>query len=300
MRCFFQAYDAGLSAGVTDGIISCLDRGPLAGVGIIMGAPHDAGAVALLAARKNIALSVHLNLLEGRSVAPSRLIRPLVGEDGRFCHSLGSLAAELFFSGRKKKRLLQAIETEFRAQIERFAAFAPERPLRLDSHLHVHVLPPLRSLLLALVREYRAGYVRVPAELFHLAAAPPPEQVMGHARRSLLACWAFPLYSLLAAEGVAGSDFFVGAFASGSMTLDKLRASLRAILRKGTSRNSIEIMVHPGGLAAGEHPAADRVRYRVHYTADARAAERNLLISPALADMLESLGVVPYFPAVDK
>ena len=143
MRCFFQADDAGLSAGVTDGIISCLDRGPLAGVGIIMGATHDAGAGALLAARKDIALSVHLNLLEGRAVAPSRLIRPLVGEDGRFCHSLGSLAAELFFSGRKKKRLLQAIETEFRAQIERFAAFAPERPLRLDSPLHVHVLPPL-------------------------------------------------------------------------------------------------------------------------------------------------------------
>ncbi|MDR2744152.1 MAG: ChbG/HpnK family deacetylase, partial [Desulfovibrio sp.] len=172
--------------------------------------------------------------------------------------------------------------------------------LRLDSHLHVHVLPPLHSLLLALVREYRACYVRVPAELFHLPAASPLEQVMGHARRSLLARWAFPLYSLLAAEGVAGSDFFVGAFASGLMTLGKLRDSLRAVLRKGTSRSCIEIMVHPGGLAAGENPAAFRAQYRGFYTADARAVERNLLVSPALTDMLESLGVVPYFPAADK
>jgi predicted glycoside hydrolase/deacetylase ChbG (UPF0249 family) len=299
VRCFFQADDGGLSAGVTDGIISCLGRGPLAGVGVIMGAPHDAGAIALLAARKNIALSVHLNLLEGHAVASPQLIPQLAGKDGRFCHSLGTLAAELFFSGRKKQ-LIRAIETEFRAQIERFLAFAPERPLRLDSHLHVHVLPPLRSLLLALVREYRVRYVRVPAERFHLPAVSPPGQIMGHARRSLLACWAFPLYSLLAAEGVASSDFFVGAFASGRMTLDKLRASLRAVSRKGTSRNSIEIMVHPGGLAAGEKPAAVRERYRGFYTADARAAERNLLVSPALMAMLESLGVVPYFPAVDK
>jgi predicted glycoside hydrolase/deacetylase ChbG (UPF0249 family) len=300
VRCFFQADDGGLSAGITDGIISCLGRGPLAGVGIIMGAPHDARAVSLLAARENIALSVHLNLLEGHAVAPLRLIPPLVGKDGLFRHSLGSLAAELFSPGRKKKRLLQAIETEFRAQIERFIALAPERPLRLDSHLHVHVLPPLRSLLLGLVREYRASYVRVPAELFHLPAAPLLRQVMGHARRSLLARWAFPLYHLLAAEGVASSDFFVGAFASGFMTLDRLRASLRAVSRKGTSRSSIEIMVHPGGLAAGENPAAVREQYRGFYAADARTAERNLLVSPALTDMLASLGAVPYFPAVDK
>jgi predicted glycoside hydrolase/deacetylase ChbG (UPF0249 family) len=299
VRCFFQADDGGLSHGITNGIMACLDKGPLAGVGVIMGAPHDAQAVALRA-RDNIALSVHLNLLEGRPVANPETIGPLIGKDGRFIHTLGTLARDLFLAGRAKQRLLRAIETEFRAQIERFISLAPERPLRLDSHLHIHVLPPLRPLLLALIREYRADYVRVPAEIFHLPAASPLEQATGQARRALLACWASPLYPLLAAEGVATSGFFAGAFAGGAMTLKKLEVVLRAVLRRAATepeKNTVEIMVHPGGLEAGEEARAVNASYRGFYASRARAAEREMLTSPALSAMLASLGVVPYFPA---
>ncbi|MDR2574402.1 MAG: ChbG/HpnK family deacetylase [Desulfovibrio sp.] len=295
MRCFFQADDGGLCAGVTEGIVSCLDRGPLAGVGIIMGAPHDAEAAALLGTREHIALTIHLNLLEGRPAAPPRRIPSLAGKDGCFHHSLATLAAELFFGGRTRKNLFNSIEMEFRAQIERFRALLPGRPLRLDSHLHVHVLPPLRPLLRILIREYGVSYVRVPAELFHIPAAPPAEQIAGQTRRALLAAWASPLRALLEAEGVRSGDFFVGAFASGRMTLDKLRASLLAVRRKGAGGETVEIMVHPGGLRSGEE-ADVKPAYRGFYASAARETERNMLASPALPALLESLNMIPYFP----
>ncbi|MDR1777377.1 MAG: ChbG/HpnK family deacetylase [Desulfovibrio sp.] len=304
LRCFFQADDAGLHADVTEGIVSCLGKGPLAGVGVIMGAPHDARAVALLAARGDIALTAHLNLLEGFAVAPPRRIPELVGKDGRFCHSLASLTAGLYWPGRGKKALLRAVETEFRAQIERFSSLTSGLPLRLDSHLHIHALPPLRPMLRRLIQEYRPSYLRVPAELFHLPRVCAAEQAAGQARRALLACWASPLRRLLADEGIATSNFFVGAFASGALTLDKLRVSLQAVSQANANRGGgealVEIMTHPGGIAPDAKVHADaaiRPGYRGFYTSRARAAERQLLTSPTLGGMLRLMNVTPYFPA---
>jgi len=284
VRCFLHADDCGITRSATNDILECLDKGPLGSAGILTGGAFAAEAFAALAARPGVQAGAHLNLLEGRSTAPAAALPDLIGPDSLFRHSLASLWAALSLSppgGRK--RLLSQIRTEFSAQIDMFRSRLPALPLRLDGHLHIHALPPLRELLRELLREYCPAYVRVPLEPPHSAPAPPGLKIGGGLRRALLACWSGPLAALLDAEGVPHNRFLVGAFASGSLTFPRLRASLAAVRAMASPGDLVEIMVHPGGLAPGEKAPEIRKAHRAFYASSGRRAEKSLLLSPELS-----------------
>jgi predicted glycoside hydrolase/deacetylase ChbG (UPF0249 family) len=286
VRCFLHADDCGITRSATNDILECLDRGPLAGASVMTGGAFAKEAFAALAARPGVLAAVHLNLLEGAPTAPASAL-PGLTQDGLFRHSLGSLYALLRFSppGRGK-RLLSEIRTEFSAQIDSFRAQLPAFPLRLDGHLHVHALPPLGTLMRELVREHAPAYVRVPLEPFHNPPAPLGLKSGGHLRRALLALWSGPLAAMLDAEGAPHNRFLIGAFASGSLTLERLRVSLAAARRAAKPGELAEIMIHPGGLGAGEKAPDLKKPYRSFYASPGRKAEKNLLLSRELAEEL--------------
>lgn len=261
----------------------------------MMGGEYAKEALAALAQRPHVMAAVHLNLLEGAPVAPPADIPELVGQDGLFRFGLLQLSAMLCTLGpRRKKRLLNNIRTEFSAQIDLFRTLLPNAPLRLDGHLHIHALPLLGGVLRELIHEYPISYVRVPGELPHKAPAPLPLRVGGSLRRGLLSFWAGFLRRLLEQEGIAHSAFFVGAFASGHLTLPRLQASLDAIRQVAGPEDSVEIMVHPGGLAPGEKASQLKEAYRGFYTSPAREVEKTLLLSPELRQIMGAPLIAPH------
>ncbi len=294
MRCFLHADDCGLTRGITESILACLDAGALASTSVMMGGAYAKEALAALGQRPSAAAGVHLNLLEGAPVSPAASLPELAGKDGLFRHGLMSLAAMIrTLNKRRKQRLLSEARTEFSAQIDLFRGLLPGVPLRLDGHLHIHALPELRGVVRELLREYPVTYVRVPYEPYHSSPAPLLLQVAGGLRRGLLAFWSSGLREMLDETGVPHNRFLAGAFASGSLTLPRLRASLEAINRTATPDDCVEIMVHPGGLAPGEEAPHLKSAYRNFYLSEGRNTERALLLSPELRELLGGSLVAP-------
>ena len=84
MRIRVHADDFGVSRGVSDAILQCIDEGPVEGTSIIANGAAFDYAVAALRARPRVAISVHLNLIEGQPV--------IFGEDHR---DLAALEAQV-------------------------------------------------------------------------------------------------------------------------------------------------------------------------------------------------------------
>jgi predicted glycoside hydrolase/deacetylase ChbG (UPF0249 family) len=123
MRVILHADDCGLSRGISEDILRCLKRGPLASTTLMTGGEYAAEAADALNAMPGVRTALHLNLLEGRSTAPPASVAPLVNANGFFRHSPGGLCAALSLSPpRRKKALLSAIRTEFSAQADWFLA----------------------------------------------------------------------------------------------------------------------------------------------------------------------------------
>ena len=312
MRCLPVADDCGVSQGVTETILHCIDAQSLRGTSILAGGCYAQQAAAKLAERlcersleqisapepqpmpqrQSLYLGVHLNLLEGKAMAPVSALPLLVDERGNFRHTLASLWRLLTFSSaRKKAALLEQAELEFSAQIDfvRAAMLVNERalpPLYLDGHLHVHIIPGLRPVLLSIADKYSVAHVRVPAEPRYILPASVNLQCTGTLRHELLVHWSRPLHAALRGRGVSTPDFFIGAFCSGSMTLQRLKAGIARVHRLAKHSDPVvEIMFHPGGFSEPERctsllaGATEKLPYTAFYRSPNRKIESDLLLS---------------------
>lgn len=202
-----------------------------------------AGAVALAAELPTLGVGVHLTLSEGRPLLPPGRLPHLTRADGSFHDRV----LPLVLAWRAGRLLTEEAQAEWRAQIER-ALQAGIRVSHLDSHKHVHLLPPLLPAIIALAREYRVPYVRLPLPPLTRSAA---RRAPGFAALRLLAMHA---RRRLREAGVAFPDHFFGFAESGEMTAERLLAIL-SDLPPGV----VEIMVHPAVLT--EQVQALRRRY---------------------------------------
>lgn len=193
------------------------------------GAFDEAVEIAQQLAPQGLRVGVHLTLCEGAPLGPASALYGLCRPDGSFHDGLGPLLAG-FAAGRLP---LAAIRAEWRRQIERALA-AGLSLSHLDGHKHVHVLPPLVELAVALAKEYRVPYLRAPAAAFSRSAL----------RRGpawlVLATLGARARRIARAAGLATCDHFIGFAESGSLSGPQLLAAIAAA-RPGIT----EIMTHP-------------------------------------------------------
>ena len=145
MKLRVHADDIGISRGVTDAIVRCIDHGAVRSVSLIPNGVDFDHAVEALRARTDVAVSVHLNVIEGRALTGGRQLRLTFG---------GLLA-----------RVPSFVAEEFAAQVKRVREALPGRALRLDSHGHVHHIPAVFRIVRDLCRANGAAMrlVREPA-----------------------------------------------------------------------------------------------------------------------------------------
>lgn len=147
--------DCGLSEGINYATVDLHKKGIVTAASVLANFPATAHALALFRQCPSLEIGVHLNLTDGVSLTSATAASVLSGADGRF-RSRRSLLAQAI---RPTPAFLKAIEIELAAQIEVLinAGFPPRH---LTTHLHFHMLPSLRKIVLRHTKTYRVEWVR--------------------------------------------------------------------------------------------------------------------------------------------
>ena len=166
----FHADDYALFPTQSHRILDCHRNGNLNGLSIIANGPYLGECVSdLYPFLGNVAVTVHLNLMEGRSLCDPSQVPLLVNAQGHLNCGFGSLLIRSFLPGREKLR--QQLKQELKAQILAVRKVLPrEVPLRLDGHAHYHMIPVVFDAMMDVIREedLPVSYIRIPREYLRL------------------------------------------------------------------------------------------------------------------------------------
>jgi|SRR5882724_347029 len=229
-----NADDFGLSPGINRGIIEAHRDGIVTSTSLMAAGDAFEEAVTLARGYPSLSLGIHLTLVEGNPVLPPDKVPSLVTADGHFCQSLGMFLLK-WLTGKIR---MQEVQREFAAQIER----ALDHGLRidkLDSHMHLHLLPGIFQAVLAVARRFRIRAIRLPKERLVRRGGHP--SIMALWRRTTLTSLAALRARPITAAGFFHSTHFLGSAESGQLSEEDLLRLLRS-LQPGVT----EIMVHPG------------------------------------------------------
>ena len=135
----FNADDYGITAEQSEHIRECRRDGRLTGVSAMPNSPYLPEAMAAIETDRTLHVAVHLNLTEGLCLSDPAEVPLLADSSGRFYPSFGRL---LFLSlTPRRDALIKQMRREFSAQIGRVTSLSGGRPLRLDGHQHIQMIP---------------------------------------------------------------------------------------------------------------------------------------------------------------
>lgn len=174
-------------------------------------------------------LGFHFNIFEGKSLTNPSL---LTDRNGYFNRSWFEIMLDC--GGEKMQRQL---ETEFRMQLERILVY--KHISHIDSHMHVHALPPIFNLVSRLAKEYKIPFVRtsyeIPYKVFYLH-----RPFINKVKNIVLNT--FTLINKCSDNEILTTDYFIGVLYTGRMTKETILKGLEKI----NNDNSItEIIIHP-------------------------------------------------------
>lgn len=141
--------DLGYSEGVTLGMLSAYEHGIVNSMAIMINMPYAKEAVVLAKKHKGLCLGLHVNVTNGKALAPQDKIPTLVDENGYFISS--QIRREQLAKGQKLFDEEDAyIEAKY--QLERYIELVGQLPEYID--LHVLEVPPLINAVLRVYKEY--------------------------------------------------------------------------------------------------------------------------------------------------
>ena len=242
-RLIVNADDFGLTAGVNQAIMEAHQSGLISSTSLLANGEAFVDAIAVSRRAPRLGVGIHLNLTEGKPVAPASSVPSLINGSGVFARKPAALWRAML-TGRVSEA---EVERELHAQIEKVLA-ARIAPTHLDSHKHVHALPALGKMSLKLARQYGIGAIRCVAETW-----PALGYLLGRFPRAKARILRQCLNSLalsalsrgwrrrLPQAGVTCAEHFYGVTPTGFLDEELLREILLR-LPHGTS----ELMCHPG------------------------------------------------------
>ena len=245
---YFCADDYGLNEIASAHILQCVEKGALNKVSVFPN--FDLPDLNPLL-KKNLRLSLHLNLVEGRRLSDSEL--PLIATpDGMMKHTFGGL---LKASLLHPKRFGSQVEQEIRAQVLLWKNLLPEgAPFCIDSHQHTHMIPAVFKALIKVLKEEQIcpDYLRIPAEpITPFLKAPSlyfTYNAVNVVKQWLLNLLWFVNKKELKKLPIPTARFF-GILFSGRMDEKRVQKILPAYLRIAEKEHAdIEVLFHPGYL----------------------------------------------------
>ncbi len=255
MNVLVHADDYGVSRGVTDSILRCVDDGVVNSTSVVVNREAFEYGLAEAAKRSSLQLAVHLNLTEGKPVAPLKQVRLLTDDEGMFYHSFLSLwRAYETSSARRKSELKEQVGIEFESQIAKFrAAVGTERMMRCDSHQHFHFIPFVFDVVVDLLSDYPDSFLRLINDTWAVPARDLRRiRVSNVVKYALLKSLSRIYKNRLDREGIKYPEHFVGMLFSGQMSTSVVAGALDKLRNQGKQTGVVEVALHPGRAAKGE------------------------------------------------
>jgi hopanoid biosynthesis associated protein HpnK len=200
-------------------------------------------AIALARSHPELAVGLHLVVVDGRPALPPREVPHLVDRAGRFPARPVRMGLAYQFLPAARRELAR----EIRAQLERFRQTGLALS-HVDGHHHMHLHPFVLGTLLKLSREFGIPAVRLPSEELRLTLALDRRDLP----TKLLSSWIFRRLRRsgerrLRGGGIAFSERVYGLLATGRMTETYVLGLIPRI-----RVNSAELYFHPAVALAGE------------------------------------------------
>jgi predicted glycoside hydrolase/deacetylase ChbG (UPF0249 family) len=272
-----SADDIGLTASITDGIATCLQKGTLSSVSVIANGYAFDHAIRTIQATRPCFVAVHLNTVECRPVADPSEIPDLLDPRGRLHLTFFKTLVKALFSTRSKRDTFRAqFKTEYRAQIRKVQnAIGPATPIRVDSHQHLHMIPFLFDVLMDLNREFRFAYVRLPREPFFLSVQLVREwriyRPSSIVKNLLLRSLAWRNGRRITRQGIPHSNLFLGVMFPGPSRPELTEHLIDLLLSKSSKAGTcVEILFHPGRASAEERGFWQRKSLAEYYMSEER------------------------------
>lgn len=253
----YHADDYGLFPTQSHRILDCHRNGNLNGISILGNSPHLGECMSdMYQFSEDVAVTVHLNLFEGKSLTQAPL---LTDEEGNLNCSFGSLLLHSYLPGRDQYR--QQLKQELLAQIQAVQNHFPEdAPVRLDGHAHYHMLPVVFDALMDAVREenLKVSYIRLPREYIRLYL-PCLHKLQDFSPINLVKVMILNLLTLRAEIKYGGilknmeKKLFLGVFLSGRMYYENVIQFLPGAVALAEKKGlGLEVLGHPGGVFEAE------------------------------------------------
>lgn len=231
-----NADDFGLSSDHNQAVLEGYNNGFLSSASLCTNTESfDSAIHDILPDCPNLGLAVHLNIMEGKALTDCP---DLTDKNRYFNKGYGWLILN-----QKKKHILNQIENEFRAQIEK--AITQVKIDHLDSHVHTHAIPEIFKLTCKLAKEFDIRYIRtqyeelyfIPKLSKHINFAYPLNLV----KIALLQYYTKINRKVLAEYGLKTNDFLIGVGYTGMMESDAIEYGLQALEQDCIA----EALIHP-------------------------------------------------------
>ena len=275
-----NADDLGWTQGVNRGIAEAHRNGIVTSTSLLAnGCAFEEGVQSALQSPR-LGVGVHLNLSDGKPLAPARQVKSLLDENGNFSGG----PETLLFRLTAKSLDAREVELEWNAQIEKVRA-AGIRPTHLDGHKHVQMLPGLFAVALRLAKKHGIEAVRVSHEASSLRAAlNSGSELAGLILKQGVQARGLKLLARDARKmaeraGIAAADYFCGIAQTGVLTKKGIQQML-ASLPEGTT----ELMCHPGYADAELEKSATRLQ-------KSRQTELEILTDKEIRKSIAALGI---------
>jgi hopanoid biosynthesis associated protein HpnK len=275
-----NADDLGWTQGVNRGIAEAHRNGIVTSTSLLAnGCAFEEGVQSALQSPR-LGVGVHLNLSDGKPLAPARQVKSLLDENGNFSGG----PETLLFRLTAKSLDAREVELEWNAQIEKVRA-AGIRPTHLDGHKHVQMLPGLFAVALRLAKKHGIEAVRVSHEASSLRAAlNSGGELLGLMLKQGVQARGLKLLARDARKmaeraGIAAADYFCGIAQTGVLTKKGIQQML-ASLPEGTT----ELMCHPGYADAELEKSATRLQ-------KSRQTELEILTDKEIRKSIAVLGI---------
>lgn len=247
---YFSADDYGICSGVSKSIEKSLEKGRLDKVSIFPN--FDEIDLNKIRAGKNLDISLHLNLVEGKCMANIREIPLIADENGNFKYTFFGLFILNLFN---PKKLEEQVYKEITAQVMFWKSVLPEgTPFLIDSHQHTHMIPAVFNALIKVIKDQKIDlkYMRIPAEPV-LPYIKTPSLYFTYSFVNLIKQWLLKFLWFINKGKIKNLNIptalFLGILFSGKMD-EKRVGKILPKYKKIADKNGldIEVLFHPGYL----------------------------------------------------
>lgn len=273
---YFCADDYGLCDSTSVHIQKCIDKGALNKVSVF---PNlDKIDLPKILENKNIRVSLHLNLVEGKCMADISEIDLIADKNGNLKHTFAGLFRLGLFH--RKKLEAQAYK-EIKAQVLFWKSVLPKDvPLCIDSHQHTHMIPAVFKALLKVINDEKINltYMRIPAEPI-MPYIKTPSLYFTYSLVNIIKQWLLKLLWLLNKNRFKRcqipTSYFMGILFSGKMNEKRVNKILPKYIRMAEKDGrDIEVLFHPGYIEKSQTDFKDKnIVFERFYMSENRKTE---------------------------